>query len=293
MATIKFILKPSTDKERLSTLYLRLRHGRAIDLTTSTEFRIKASQWSDKKHQPKQHIDKKIRESLNTGLENLRNHILGEFNKAFGEKEEINTKWLKEKVHSFHHPGVKKHNITLVEYIDKFIKEIESGERKFRKRTGGGSTWERYKPSTIKVYKEFKTQIEEYEKARKRTLKFNDINMEFYKDYVNFFEEKNYKTNSIGKQIKHLKTIMKAAEKENLHTNQYYNNDEFITFREEIEAVYLNEKEIYKLYKLDLSGKDLAHWEIARDVFLVGCWTALRFGDYSRINQNHIARTGG
>lgn len=75
-------------------------------------------------------------------------------------------------------------------------------------------------------------------------------------------------------------------------THKYYKTDEFITYREDIEPVYLTEEEIDRLYNLDLSGKGNEHLELARDVFLVGCWTALRYSDYSRINKDHITTTG-
>ena len=304
MATIRFFIKQPKDRERLCTIYVRLKHGRSIDLTASTEYRLKASQWSDAKNRPKLHVEPQTTKHIDEGLMDLQKHLLKEFNKASTEGAEINKKWLKDAVYSFFHPKVKKHNLTLTEYVDQLIKEMENGERKYLKRSPGGNTWEQYTPGTIKTYKTFKTQLEAYEKDRKIKLKFNDIDLDFYKDYVRFFEEekknqntdevtkKSYKPNTIGKQIKHLKTIMRAAEKAGLHSNEYYKTDEFITYREDIEPVYLTEEEIDRLYNLDLSGKGNEHLEVARDVFLVGCWTALRYSDYSRINKDHITATG-
>jgi integrase len=232
-------------------------------------------------------------------LRDLSDHIIDSLNETTADN--IDKKWLDSVVWQFHHPGIKKNDFTLMEYLDKFIKEIETGERKYLKRTPGGNTWERYGRGTIKTYYTFRTQLSAYEKDRNRTLRFNDITLEFYKDFVSFFEEekrdstgkitkKSYKPNTIGKQVKMLKTVMAAAEKEDLHHNKFYNTTEFITYREEIEPVYLTEEEIKSLYNLDLAeNKPL---EIARDVFLVGCWTALRYGDYSRISQYHVTTTG-
>lgn len=54
----------------------------------------------------------------------------------------------------------------------------------------------------------------------------------------------------------------------------------------EVESIALNESELNQLAKLDLSNKP--HLERARDLFLCGCWTGLRFGDLSRVRPENI-----
>jgi len=56
--------------------------------------------------------------------------------------------------------------------------------------------------------------------------------------------------------------------------------------RVETDQIYLNEKEIERLHDLDLGyDHDL---EIAKDVFLIGCYTAQRFSDFSKIKSENI-----
>jgi len=50
--------------------------------------------------------------------------------------------------------------------------------------------------------------------------------------------------------------------------------------------VVLDENEIQRLFDLDLTG--IPHYSRARDIFLAGCYTALRHSDYSRIGPEHI-----
>jgi len=50
--------------------------------------------------------------------------------------------------------------------------------------------------------------------------------------------------------------------------------------------VVLDENEIQRLFDLDLTG--IPHYSRARDIFLAGCYTALRHSDYSRIRPEHI-----
>ncbi|MDQ3395681.1 MAG: hypothetical protein M3512_16460 [Bacteroidota bacterium] len=56
-----------------------------------------------------------------------------------------------------------------------------------------------------------------------------------------------------------------------------------------LRLIHLNEKELDLLFKEDLSeNKDQ---EIARDVFLVGCYLAQRYSDYSRVKSHHLQET--
>ena len=58
---------------------------------------------------------------------------------------------------------------------------------------------------------------------------------------------------------------------------------EFDTRREETDSIYLTENEILQL--LEIKDFDDAVHEHVRDVFVVGCFTAMRFSDYSMIDS--------
>ncbi len=177
-------------------------------------------------------------------------------------------------------------NKTLNEFVIKFIKGIENGTITYSTR----GNVKKYSPSTIKGYKEWKTQFDLFQKATNKEYDFGDIDMEFYRRYCNYFLKKNYTTNSLGKQIKHLKAIMKRS-LEKYHDNKEFLNKEFQTPSEEVESIYLTESELTRFYNYDLS--DRPHLERDRDVFLIGCYTALRFSDFSRIRPEHISSIDG
>ena len=61
---------------------------------------------------------------------------------------------------------------------------------------------------------------------------------------------------------------------------------EFDTRREETDSIYLTEDEILQL--LEIKDFDDAVHEHVRDVFVVGCFTAIRFSDYSMIDSSAI-----
>lgn len=95
--------------------------------------------------------------------------------------------------------------------------------------------------------------------------------------------EKDLCANTRGSHVKFVKAAMNEAFKNKLHQNE-----DFRTFRKEMEqvdAVYLTNEEVTKIAELPLCG---AH-KIARDIFIVGCHTGMRFSDYSRLSMNDIS----
>lgn len=120
--------------------------------------------------------------------------------------------------------------------------------------------------------------FEEFVKGVK--INFDAINYSFYIDYLSWLRDsKKYKPNMQGQVVKCLKAMMNEAYKRQIHNNKSY-----ITFekpREDVDNIYLSLEEIDKLYNLPLFGFQA----MVRDLFLVGCYTAMRFSDYSRLTE--------
>lgn len=175
-----------------------------------------------------------------------------------------------------------KKKITLNEFIETFIKEIEDGKRL----TSKGKT---FSNGTIKNYKGFQEQFKTYQKEQHQTVNFEDVTLEFRDRFVAFFIKKSYSPNTIWRHVKHLKSIMNTAFEEGLHSSMDFRKSKFMVPQVATSEIYLTEAELEKIYNLDLS--DEPHYAIARDVFLVGCYTAQRYSDYSRISEEHIKTT--
>lgn len=65
----------------------------------------------------------------------------------------------------------------------------------------------------------------------------------------------------------------------------------FKVVEEETDAIYLTENELAKIYQLNLS--DDKELEEVRDIFIVGCYTRLRYSDLSTLNNEHIDLVNG
>lgn len=175
--------------------------------------------------------------------------------------------------------ALKGHRETLGDYIARYVHEMERGERLNVNKL-------RYGESTIKNYRGFVVQFDEFCRARRRRYDFDDIDLKFYDDFVAYFTQKDYSVNTIGRHVKELKIIMRAAREEGLHDNGLIESRKFRVLTAEVENIYLTEAEIRAIAELDLSSD--ANRDTARDIFLVGCYTAQRFSDYSTISEGNI-----
>lgn len=113
-------------------------------------------------------------------------------------------------------------------------------------------------------------------------ITFSQVDYTLYSSALQKLRERGLRENTIGQHIKTLKAVMNEAYKRGLHQNTA-----FLRFQKPHEAtdtVYLTAEELQAVKDLELSG----HLEKARDLFLLGCYTAMRFSDYSRIKKDWI-----
>lgn len=139
---------------------------------------------------------------------------------------------------------------------------------------------------TIAVYQLTYNNLEEYQKSRHTTLTFQAIDMDFYNDFIGFLKGKNYAPNTIGCRIKMLKKFLGDASERGLPVRDDYRKKSFAKPSEETSAVYLNETELMQMYRLDLSEN--LKLGVVRDLFLIGCYTGLRFSDLSKLSPENI-----
>ncbi|MFI3293065.1 MAG: phage integrase SAM-like domain-containing protein [Rikenellaceae bacterium] len=171
---------------------------------------------------------------------------------------------------------------TLNRFIDRYISEIERGERLTDKQL-------RYSNGTIKSIRTSMVQFKEYQVASKRELDFNDIDLTTYKAYTAWLTTaKGYKPNSVGKCVKDLKSVLNKAKDDGLHANTQYQNKSFKVITTEVDNIYLTQNELDAMEALDLSDKATGY-ELARDVFLLGCCVAQRVSDYTTIKASDIS----
>ena len=174
----------------------------------------------------------------------------------------------------------------ILDFTKHFVVDITNGTRTIQT---GKNIKERYSEGTIKTYRNFYVTWDEFEKELGIRFKWSQINKQFYDDLNHYLNQKEYKKNTSGKIIKSFKVIAQSALDDNIHQNTEFRKPYFKTLTAKVDNIYLTLDELAYLENYDQFINET--WEKARDIFLLGCYTALRFSDLKRINKDHMQST--
>lgn len=165
---------------------------------------------------------------------------------------------------------------------------------------------------TKKGYTTTINKLKEFEKEYKVKLRFIDIDIDFYNQFKNwmlnatYVKRKDeapihYTKNYIGALFKNITLFMNES-KGKIHDFTGFIDKDFKSEKEETDSIYLTQEEIQKIYDLDITEELLRKHGYKnqnlistinslleeRDRFLLGCFTALRHSDYSRLDNLHF-----
>jgi len=174
---------------------------------------------------------------------------------------------------------------TLFKLINRFI----AGEIKTKGRDKSQSSLDNY--NAVKMH------LEAFQKTTGYRVDFETINLDFFYSYVSFLKKLKWSggtglsQNTIAKDIRLLKVFLAEAVDLGMTKNLEFKHKKFTVSEEDTDAVYLTEKEIIHLYNHDFSGHKKL--DQVRDLFVVGCFTGLRYSDYSNIKPENIIERDG
>lgn len=170
---------------------------------------------------------------------------------------------------------------TFFGFFEDLITQTKSGGR-VQPNTG-----KPYSASTIQVYNNTLNRVKAFAEKYRRKIDFKSIDIDFYTDFTEYLSKRlKLASNTIGKDIKTIKVVMNEATERGINTNLQYKSRKFSTTSEKTESIYLSDKELKELEKLDLSENK--RLESVRDLFLIGCYTGLRFSDSSKLKPENI-----
>jgi len=276
--TIRFAFKNNKEanenKSKDFLIYLFFTYGnRRFKLSTGYKCNYKS--WDFKKQKVKNIASIKNKDAINRHLSKLSEYINEVYDETLKNEEEVSSKLLKNRLENKINNTDKKKDIKpklpLTDYFEKVI-HLKSASLS--------------KPS-INTYKQSLKSLEEFQKHENKNLEFEDIDLDFYSNYVSFLERhKNYSTSTIAKHVKKLKAVMNRALDEGLTSNIKHKSSEFKATEEKSTQIYLNEDEVKAIANLNLSqNKNL---DRARDIFLIGCYSGQRVSDYNNFSKNDI-----
>jgi len=164
-------------------------------------------------------------------------------------------------------------SLTFYGFVDEFIKNSKNSK----------------KPSTTKEYIYTLEDLKSFEKHNKRRIDWDTLDMQFYESYMDYqYNVKGNSQNLFGKRIKTIKTFLNDATKKNINKHLMFYG--FKVLKKRSDNIYLNEDDLKKIYKLDLSKNK--RLERVRDLFIVGCRTGLRFSDLISLRKEDITKEG-
>ncbi|WP_308005443.1 tyrosine-type recombinase/integrase [uncultured Chryseobacterium sp.] len=140
--------------------------------------------------------------------------------------------------------------------------------------------------STLKRYKCNKNLLEDFESTCRVKISLGKFDDKLYNKFLKYcIEEKKHSANTLHRNVGLLKTFLLWA----LNKKYTYNNN-FITFKKPAkfttDEIALNYEQVELIYNYDFSNNK--RLERVRDLFVFGCTTGMRFGNYSTISKSDV-----
>ena len=266
MADATFVLKEPTSKE--PTLIFLFYRFESQKLKYSTGEKIIPKNWNPTKQRSKESRLLRDAESLNKRLDDLAQTVRAAHRDLLKDNKQPTVHKLKEALNMANFKEVYAQKTTLL----KFAQDLKEQANRKRNTT---NQW----GQTIR-------KLQEYKKATNKEVDFDTIDLDFYNSFVSYLTKQGYTKNSVGGFIKNVKIFMNEAVDRNLTKNNEYRNKRFKVLTEQVDKIYLNQDELKKIYALALINHK--RLDKVRDLFIVACYTGLRFSDLMQVRPENI-----
>lgn len=143
----------------------------------------------------------------------------------------------------------------------------------------------RYSKGTLKNYGQSLDALLAFSAEKKISLEFSDVTQDTYNKLVEWCHAQGWALNYTGQHIKNWKRIMEVARVKGWHHNRIYEETDFKTLKEETFDIALDEKELEALRTQKVRNRE---HDIARDWFIIGCYTALRVSDLKLLDMTKV-----
>ncbi len=228
-------------------------------LKVSTRIKIDDKEWNKKKARPRDLDANYQGNSIIREMERYESALI----RALNKHDTDNIQLLREEVYMQLKKADTSNPIDFIDYFQAYVNEAKEA---------GKSNWKAYNTclNHLNVY------------FNNKPVPYSSIDLRFYGKYNKYLLSKQLATNTIATQWKLIKAVICKAHREGLHTNDSYRH--FKKKMESADTIFLSEEELNKMYKLKLIG----YLEKARDYFLVGAYTGLRFEDWDRVSSEKV-----
>jgi integrase len=278
MAKFNYYLKnQKQDKETLVSL--RITHG-GKSVFLSTGLKVQPKFWCTDKNNPFfQRVLKTSPNSNNINIElNNLMQLAEKTEYSFG-KDIFNVFELKNRLLGYLEKKQSPTNIESINFFTFWDDYVFYTSQKTNPKTNNLIT-----KHTIKCLKQTKAVLLRFERSTRFKIDFATINMDFYRRFTRYcYDVELFRTNTFGKHIRNIKGVINYADIKNIPTNKEFRLSDFRSPRETTTNIFLTEKEILEFINLDLT--DFPGLTKTRDLFVIGCYTGLRWEDFSNLSK--------
>ena len=129
-------------------------------------------------------------------------------------------------------------------------------------------------------------------KLYKSDISFEEINYRLLVDFERFLYSRGLCANTVDKYFRHIKRFVNIAINKDLMEQNSYPFRKFKTKTEAVNREYLTIEELSSIEELSIETTKL-HLTIVRDMFLLSCYTGLRFSDLLLLRRENIISQEG
>lgn len=264
------------DEDSPQTISVTFRFGRNDKLMYATPLKVEPVFWDADKQKVKTSKYCPYTDEVNAALVAISSKLDTFIADSAREGRTVTKDRLKEVLDRHFGKGARRAT-TLHEFFTQYINECDT---RMNGRRGGQTVTYKTKREYARTFE----YLKQYEKKIGRTLDFPDVDKPTLQSFVGYLQSLNLATNTIAHKIISLKALLREAVERELTDNTRWQGFHHVT--EDTEAVALDERELEKIRRCNLSRHP--HLAEIRDLFLLECWTGLRFSDVIRLRPEHI-----
>ena len=173
-----------------------------------------------------------------------------------------------------------------LDFIQEYIERKKSMTNKSTKRT--------LCSGTVYNHKNALKRLQLFCSEKKLGLVWELFNNKLEERLTAWMNEKDYSANTIASQYSIMKVWLSDAEKDGLIKDPSFH--QYTTKTHDVSNIYLTEDEIKHIYEIDFNSKEVkdqidpkSNIEQTRDLFVVACWTGLRYGDWHDLSKANLS----
>mgnify|MGYP000439325049 CR=1 FL=1 len=294
MATVAYYLRSERNP---SNIYLRLSVGRGKVIKRKSGYVIDPAKWSSdqkgKDSGKKRSVVEKVGfpkvarsredklEAMRDKLKKLSESIFEDYNNAIKDGLNINGEWLQEQIDK-HHGKIEAVDIdSLLYQIQAYVDFLP------RKKLNNGKIGA--SAGTIQKQISLKAKIEQYQSYTGKKYKVSDISPKWVEAFEKYlFEVDKLNPNTIGRYVKHLKTVCRFAGNNDVLTHKKFSTIKGYSVKRDV--IYLTFDELEIIEKKTFEREALNN---AKDWLIIGCFIGQRVSDLLSLTSKNLTTVSG